>query len=51
MGAVLVVACVMILIWIILFVLDKIGHIRTTAEQQKEGLDKVLLHETYSKNN
>ena len=50
MGAVLVAAYAMILTWIILFVLDKIGHIRTTAEQQREGLDKTLLHETYSKN-
>ena len=48
MGAVLVAAYAMILTWIILFILDKIGHIRTTAEQQKEGLDKTLLHETYS---
>ena len=48
MGAVLVAAYAMILTWIILFVLDKIGHIRTTAEQQREGLDKTLLHETYS---
>ena len=48
MGAVLVAVYAMILTWIILFVLDKIGHIRTTAEQQREGLDKTLLHETYS---
>ena len=29
-------------------ILDKITHIRTTKEQQIEGLDKTLLHQNYN---
>lgn len=46
-GVVIVVVYTMIVTWIILFILDKITTIRTTPQQQREGLDKSLLDEQY----
>ena len=46
-GVVIVTVYTMIITWLILFVLDKITTIRTTKEQQVEGLDKSLLKEQY----
>lgn len=48
LGVVLVAAYAMILTFIILFILDKITTIRTTKEQQLEGLDKSLLDQSYN---
>ncbi len=44
---IVVVVYTMIVTWIILFILDKITTIRTTPQQQREGLDNSLLDEQY----
>ncbi len=46
-GAVLVAVYAMIVTFVILYILDHITQIRTTKEQQIEGLDKTLLNQTY----
>lgn len=47
-GMLLVAIYAMLVTFIILVILDKITHIRTTKEQQIEGLDKTLLHQKYN---
>ena len=46
-GVAIVIAYVMLITWLILFVLDKITKIRTTKEEQINGLDNTLLDEKY----
>ncbi|WP_297631989.1 ammonium transporter [uncultured Clostridium sp.] len=47
-GATLVAAYSLILTLVILKLLDRVFNIRTTEEQQRIGLDKTLLDETYN---
>lgn len=46
-GVILVAIYDMVITFIILYVLDHITNIRTTKEQQIEGLDHTLLNQTY----